>query len=84
MYMHEKCYTGIMNIADFNALFPPIIIVIALWSLFWKIFALWHAAKNGARVWFVVMMIVNTAGILEIIYLLGIAKIKPDQVLRLK
>lgn len=73
-----------MNIAEFNALFPPIIIVIALWSLFWKIFALWHAARKSARGWFIVIMLVNTAGILEIVYLFGVAKIKPEDLFRLK
>ena len=72
-----------MDISQFNTLFPPIIIVIALWSLFWKIFALWHAARNNARAWFVIMMIINTAGILEIIYLFGVAKIKPENIFHL-
>ena len=52
---------------------PPIaglaLLVLVLWSLVWKGLALWRAAKRGEKVWFIVFLIVNTAGILEIIYL---------------
>lgn len=53
-----------------------ILVIVALWSVFWKGLALWHAARNKAPVWFVIMLIVNTAGILEIIYLFAVAKLK--------
>ena len=39
------------------------------WSLFWKGLALWRAAKNGQKPWFIVILVVNTVGLLEIIYL---------------
>lgn len=45
------------------------IIVLLAWSLVWKGLALWRAAKRGEKIWFIVFLIVNTAGILEIIYL---------------
>jgi hypothetical protein len=48
--------------------------VVLLWSIFWKGLALWHSAQRGQQWWFVVMLIINTAGILEIIYLFGVAK----------
>lgn len=44
----------------------PIAIV---WSLVWKGFALWRAARNNSLAWFIVMLIINTLGILEIIYI---------------
>lgn len=40
-----------------------------VWSLWWKGLALWHAARNTQKAWYVVLFLVNTAGILEIIYL---------------
>ena len=40
------------------------------WSLAWKGVALWYAGKNKQKVWFVVMFILNTLGILPIIYLI--------------
>ena len=42
---------------------------IVLWSAIWKALALWNAARDGSKIWFVVLFLVNTAGILEILYL---------------
>lgn len=53
----------------------PLIVLLAAWSLVWKGLALWHAARKKEYGWFVVLLLINTAGILEIIYLLGIRKI---------
>ncbi|MBW2977872.1 hypothetical protein KY331_03430 [Candidatus Woesearchaeota archaeon] len=44
--------------------------LVIVWSMVWKGIALWKCGKNNQIVWFVVMFIVNTAGILPIIYLL--------------
>ena len=44
------------------------------WSLAWKGMALWRAARRGEMAWFVVFLIVNTAGILEILYLYVFSK----------
>lgn len=50
--------------------------LLILWSVVWKGLALWHAARRGESWWFIALLIINTAGILEIIYLFVIAKIK--------
>lgn len=52
------------------------LIVLVLWSLVWKGLALWRAAQRGETIWFIVFLLVNTAGILEIVYLFFIAKDK--------
>jgi hypothetical protein len=57
--------------------FAPLIIVLIIWTIFWKGLALWHSARRGDTVWFVVMLMLNSLGILEIIYLFAIAKRKP-------
>lgn len=41
-----------------------------IWSLIWKALALWHSARNNQLAWYIVLIFINTAGILEIIYLL--------------
>jgi hypothetical protein len=46
-----------------------IFFVLYLWSLLWKGLALWKAAKLKQRNWFVGILVLNTAGILEIVYL---------------
>jgi len=48
----------------------PILAVIALWTVVLKGFALWHAAKNEQKWWFIALLVVNTLGILEIVYLI--------------
>jgi len=40
-----------------------------VWSLFWKGYALWRSARNYQKGWFVSLLIFNTLGILEILYL---------------
>jgi putative effector of murein hydrolase len=45
-----------------------------LWSLVWKGLALWRSARNNQRYWFITLLVVNTAGLLEIIYLFFFAK----------
>lgn len=60
-------------------LLAPMILLLVLWSIFWKGLALWHSARRGQQWWFVAMLVVNTLGILEIIYLFGIAKLSVNQ-----
>lgn len=48
---------------------PYFPLLIYLWTLPWKGFALWKAAGRKQKVWFIVMLIVNTVGILEILFI---------------
>ncbi|MFH0780066.1 MAG: DUF5652 family protein [Parcubacteria group bacterium] len=50
-----------------------LMIVLIAWSVAWKGIALWKAARLGHTAWFVVMLILNTVGILEIIYIFAVA-----------
>lgn len=52
----------------------PLLVPVALWLLFWKGLALWRAARNGQKGWFIVLLVINTVGILEIVYLLFFSK----------
>jgi hypothetical protein len=52
------------------------IILLVIWSLAWKGVALWRAAGNKKLAWYICMLIFNTAGILEIIYIFGFSKKK--------
>jgi hypothetical protein len=45
-----------------------------IWSVVWKGLALWYAARAGQKTWYVVLLILNTVGILEIIYIFAVAK----------
>jgi len=46
-----------------------LITILIVWSLFWKGMAMWKAAHRGSKVWFVLLLLVNTVGILDLIYL---------------
>jgi len=55
--------------------FPlAILIVVMVWSLYWKGRALWTASKKDQKYWFVALLIVNSVGILEIVYLVFFQK----------
>jgi membrane protein YdbS with pleckstrin-like domain len=62
-----------------------LLIVIIVWVLAWKLIALWKSARNNQLVWFIVLGLVNTMGILEILYIfifhkLGIKEKSIEQV----
>jgi hypothetical protein len=40
-----------------------------LWSLAWKGLAMWKAAHKDHKIWFGVLLVVNTMGILDILYI---------------
>jgi len=47
-----------------------IIVLIALFELIMKGLAMWKASKKDSRVWFWVLLVLNTAGILPLLYLI--------------
>jgi predicted neutral ceramidase superfamily lipid hydrolase len=46
-----------------------LLIIILIWSVFWKILALWKSARKYQPVWFVLLFFINTIGIFEILYI---------------
>jgi len=48
----------------------PVIIFLVAWETVWKLIAFWKSARNNHLVWFVCIALINTAGILPIIYIL--------------
>ena len=65
--MNLSDLSQIQNLPLFNSPYFPLLI---LWSLIWKGLALWRAANNREKVWFILLFVVNTFGILDIIYLI--------------
>jgi len=43
--------------------------ILLVWTIVWKALGLWKAARKGDLAWFIIMLIINTAGILPIIYI---------------
>jgi hypothetical protein len=57
-----------------NTLFLVWLIPLAIWELAWKGVALWKCGRKNQLTWFVVILILNTMGILPIVYLLFFQK----------
>ena len=43
----------------------PLFLLILVWSLIWKGLALWRAARRQDKVWYVILLVLNTVGIAE-------------------
>ncbi|MDO8664426.1 MAG: DUF5652 family protein [Candidatus Liptonbacteria bacterium] len=54
--------------------FGGFFILLVIWSIVWKGLALWRAARDGSKPWFVALLVINTMGILEILYLYVFSK----------
>lgn len=54
--------------------FGGLLFLFVVWSIVWKGLALWKAAREGSKGWFIALLIINTAGILEILYLYVFSK----------
>ncbi len=63
---------GIFGIAIGGVL----LMLAVVWSIYWKGRALWRAAHQNSKPWFVALLLVNTLGILEILYLYVFSKKK--------
>ena len=55
---------------DFSPLQLTLFIALAVWEITWKGFALWRAARRNQPYWFVALLVINTVGLLPILYLL--------------
>jgi len=64
----------IKEIAEFLIMNPWFILLIIVWSLPWKGIALWKAARNDHKWWFIPLLVVNTVGVLEMIYIFVFSK----------
>ncbi|MDD2666830.1 MAG: DUF5652 family protein [Methanocellales archaeon] len=45
------------------------LIPLIIWDAIWKGMGLWKSAKNNQRNWFIAIFVLNTIGILPIIYI---------------
>ena len=70
MYFHDysPIYTPFVHGLGFALV--PLLAVAAVWTVILKGFALWYAARGKQKWWFIALLVVNTLGILEIIYLI--------------
>jgi len=57
---------------------PPerraLLLVAVAWTIAWKGASLWRAAKSDSKPWFVTLLLTNTLGILDAVYLFIVAR----------
>ena len=49
--------------------------IVSLWTVVWKGLSMWKAGKKDSRVWFVLLLIFNSVGLLDILYIFVLSKI---------
>jgi len=68
----------VQTLLDTLAWLLPLILILGIWEMVWKIIAMWRSARNNHLAWFICIAIINTAGILPIVYLLTHKSSKSD------
>jgi len=53
---------------------PAFYVPFLIWSIVWKGLALWKSAGKKQLLWFVLLLIINTSGLLEILYIFFLNK----------
>ena len=56
-----------------------ILAIVSIWSLIWKGLALWKSARRRQIVWFIIFLLVNTVGILEILYIYVFSELRKSK-----
>ena len=72
---HQGFHIGFGNMgASMFFLSLIMFIILMIFVVLLKGYALWNAAKRGEVVWFIILLLVNTIGILDLVYLIFIVK----------
>lgn len=69
-------FRTISPIGSMNPSMMVLILLIMIAVTILKGYALWTAAKRGENIWFIVLLAINTLGILELVYLFALGKAK--------
>lgn len=48
---------------------PKLALLLFFWTIPWKGVALWKSARRQEKIWFIVILLINTVSILEIFYI---------------
>ncbi len=78
-HMHGFPYLNSPFTAEPAAVFIPLILIAVLWTTVLKGLALWSSARSGQKVWFIALLIINTLGILELVYLIWFRRSAPSK-----
>jgi len=53
--------------------------LIMVWEGVWKLVAMWKSARKKSVIWFILLAIINTAGILSILYIFVFSELKSKE-----
>ncbi len=62
------------NVAIYEFITSPWIVILIVAELVMKGIALWKCGRNNQPIWYLVILIINSAGVLPLIYLLAFQK----------
>lgn len=65
-----------MDLSTLPQVSPLMQYALLIWAIAWKGIALWRTSKNDQKNWFIAILVINTLGILEIVYLFVFSKKK--------
>lgn len=54
--------------------FLPTVIALAIWDIIWKLVAMWYAARDKQKLWYILLVLFNSIGVLPILYIYVIRK----------
>lgn len=69
MLQDYQQFINVMGFSNMPTGLLTLFVLLSIWSLVWKGIALWKAARNNSKPWFIALLVVNTIGILEIVYI---------------
>ena len=52
----------------------PLFLLVLVWVFVIKGIALWKSARNGHKGWFIALLVINTLGLLELVYIIWFSK----------
>lgn len=56
----------------------PLIALVLVWIIVIKGIALWKSARNDDKWWFIALLLINSLGILELVYIIWFSKKKME------
>ncbi len=66
--------SALLELIGIPATWLWLFVLIAIWDLVWRGIALWKCGRYNQPVWFIFVLIINSMGILPIVYLLFFQK----------
>ncbi len=60
---------GLEMISQILGISPLLLFLLIIWTFVWTGLGLWKAARKKSVAWFIVLFLVNTIGLLEILYI---------------